>query len=325
MSRPLRIEYPDAWYHVMNRGRSGDDIFPGNKECELFVALLKETCALWDVKVSAYCLMDNHYHLLLQTPNGNLSRFMRHLNGVYTQRYNRLHGYDGSVFRGRFKSILVEEDSYLLELVRYIHRNPLRAGIVQVLEEYPWSSHPGYLTGAKKWDWLYKDFILSLLTEKRNKRQQYRKFMLTEEPEEITAIFAKKKLPPFLGSETFLSWVKETFFTRKHDRQIPQSVHLAPTRQQIVDEICRVYEVEEQHLFRARRGQKNEARNVAIYLCRVLRNDTLRVIGQAFGMTGYSPAGSAVERVKKELSKDRELRKKVEGIKKSLLTIKGTR
>ncbi len=303
----------------MNRGRRGDDIFSGPQECKLFVALLKEAVALWDVKISAYCLMSNHYHLLLQTPNGNLSRCMRHLNGVYTQRYNRLHGYDGSIFRGRFKSILVEEDAYQLELVRYIHRNPLRAGMVQALEEYPWSSHPGYLTGAHKWDWLNKDFILSLLTEKRNKRQRYRQFMLTEEPAEITAIFAKEKLPPFLGSEHFLSWVKETFFTRKIDRQVPQSVHLAPTRQEILREICRLYDVDEHHLITVRRGQKNEARNVAIYLCRVLRNDTLRDIGQAFGMTGYSPAGSAVERVRRELSKDRTLQKKIESIKESLL------
>ena len=101
IARPLRIEYPGAWYHVMNRGRRAEQIFEQDSDQELFLTLLREAALLWDVPVSAFCLMDNHYHLLIQTPQANLSRFMRHLNGVYTQRYNRLHGYDGQLFRGR--------------------------------------------------------------------------------------------------------------------------------------------------------------------------------------------------------------------------------
>jgi REP element-mobilizing transposase RayT len=130
----------------------------------MFLDLLKEAAELWDVRISAYCLMSNHYHLLIHTPKENLSRYMRHINGVYTQRFNRVHGYDGPLFRGRFKSILVDGDSYLLQLVRYIHRNPLKAGIVDHPEAYPWSSHNGYLSSARGWDWLHKDFILSILS-----------------------------------------------------------------------------------------------------------------------------------------------------------------
>jgi len=103
MSRPLRIEYPGAWYHLMNRGRRGDAIFADNIDRQKFIRLLKEAADLWNVRISGFCLMDNHYHILAQTPQGNLSRFMRHLNGVYTQRYNRLHDYDGQLFRGRYK------------------------------------------------------------------------------------------------------------------------------------------------------------------------------------------------------------------------------
>ncbi len=195
--------------------------------------------------------------------------------------------------------------------------------MVEVLEEYPWSSQPGYLSRAKKWDWLHKDFILSLLTENKDKKRVYRQFIRNEEPEEIIAIFAKKKLPSLLGSEQFLSWVKETFFLRKKDREIPDSLLLAPTREQIFDATCRIYGVEADHLLTVRRGRKNESRNVAIYLCRILRNDTLSDIGKVFGMTGYSPAGSAVERVNIELKSDRELEKKIEEIKKICLQKKG--
>ena len=123
MSRPLRIEYPDAWYHVMNRGRRSEEIFLGKEDYKTFIELLEESVELWNVRVSAYCLMTNHYHLLIQTPEANLSRCMRHINGVYTQRFNKRHHLDGQLFRGRYKSMLVDADSYLLQLVRYIHRS----------------------------------------------------------------------------------------------------------------------------------------------------------------------------------------------------------
>lgn len=134
MSSPLRIEYPDAWYHVMNRGRRGEEIFGDKQDYRQFIEILKETANLWKLRIAAYSLIPNHYHLLVQTPWGNLSRCLRHIDGVYTQRFNRSHGCDGPLFRGRFKSILVDADSYLLPLVRYIHRNPVRAGLAKTSE-----------------------------------------------------------------------------------------------------------------------------------------------------------------------------------------------
>ena len=121
MARPLRIAYPDAWYHVMNRGRRGEDIFADEQDYIMFTELLKETSETWNIRVAAYCLMPNHYHMLIQTPDANISRSMRHLNGVYTQRYNRRHQCDGQLFRGRYKSILIDTDSYPMQVVRYIH------------------------------------------------------------------------------------------------------------------------------------------------------------------------------------------------------------
>ncbi len=319
MSRPLRLEYPGAWYHAMNRGRRGDDIFSGSNDYETFVTLLQEAAELWGVRVSAYCLMKNHYHVVLQTPLGNLSRFMRHINGVYTQRYNRSHGYDGQLFRGRYKSILVEEDSYLLELVRYIHRNPLRAGLVERLSDYPWSSHQSYLSSSVKWDWLCKDVIVSLLSSGKNRDTGYLQFVLEEDSEELLEILEKRRWPAMLGCVEFISRVKESFFVEKRNREIPESTQLAPGLEQILREVCRFYGVEQKDLLRARRGKENEPRNVAMYLCRTLRNDTLKEIGQAFGMTGYAPAGSAVGRVTKKLFEKCELQKRIEKIKKSLL------
>ena len=145
MSRPLRIEYPNAFYHVMNRGLSRKDIYLIDDDRQVFLETLKEASKLFGLRIICYCLMPNHYHLLIQTPKPNLSRAMRHLNGIYTQRFNRIHKKDGPLFRGRYKAILVQEDEYLTHLIRYIHLNPVQASLVQDPVKYPWASHAAYL------------------------------------------------------------------------------------------------------------------------------------------------------------------------------------
>ena len=167
MSRPLRIQYPGAWYHVMNRGKRGEKVFEFKEDYLSFVDLLQELDEVFNVRVAAYCLMSNHYQIFIHTPEANLSRSIRHLNGVYTQRYNKRHSCDGQLFKGRYKAIVVESDSYALELVRYIHRNPLEAGVVDNLQKYQWSSHKPYLSNAKKWQWLYKEYIFRLFSNSR--------------------------------------------------------------------------------------------------------------------------------------------------------------
>jgi REP element-mobilizing transposase RayT len=192
----------------MNRGRRGDSMFIDTKDYRLSAELLKETAETWNARIGVYCLMPNHYHLLTKTPDANISRCMRHLNGVYTQRFSRTHHCDGQLFRGRYKSILVDADSYLLQLVRYIHRNPLRAGLTDRLGSYGWSSHKGYLSKAEKWDWLHKDYILSMLSRRREDwLRAYRQFVASEDDEQIIGIFERKKWPSFSGADRFVRWV----------------------------------------------------------------------------------------------------------------------
>jgi REP element-mobilizing transposase RayT len=157
----LRIEYPGAFYHIMNRGQSGRKIFLEDQGRQSFLDLLTDIVRLWKVEIFAYCLMDNHYHLLLSTPAGVLSRPMRHLDGIYTQRFNRLHHRDGRLFRGRYKAILVDAEEYFLSVVRYIHKNPLGAGLVSDIDRYRWSSHRGYLNKTQCPEWLDTRSVLS--------------------------------------------------------------------------------------------------------------------------------------------------------------------
>ena len=141
MSRPLRIEFPDALYHVTSRGDRREDIFEDDQDRQTFLETLEQVITQFNWTCYAWCLMDNHYHLLIQTPDGNLSKGMRQLNGVYTQASNRRHGRVGHLFQGRFKAILVDSDAYLLELARYVVLNPVRAGMVKKPDGWAWSSY----------------------------------------------------------------------------------------------------------------------------------------------------------------------------------------
>jgi putative transposase len=301
----------------MNRGRRGDPIFFGHSDYFQFIDLLQDTSEMWNMRITAYCLMPNHYHLLVQTPDANISRCMRHIDGVYTQSFNRRNNCDGQLFRGRYKSILIEVDQYLLHLVRYIHRNPLKAGLVDRIEKYPWSSHKGYLSKAKKWNWLYKDFLLSMLsTQSSEQLKHYRDFMSKEDGDEkmVGKIIEQKKWPSILGSKDFINLIKKKFFLKKIDDEIPQSKELAPDVRRIKKIICQSYNINESELLSSKRGVFNEARNVAIYLTRRLRGDSLKRIAEQYRIQKYSSVSSVIERMKAMITADRKFRKRVEDL-----------
>jgi len=321
MARPLRIEYPDAWYHVMNRGRRGEDIFSDEQDYVMFTELLKETSEMWNIRVAAYCLMPNHYHMLVQTPEANISRSMRHLNGVYTQRYNSRHKCDGQLFRGRYKSILIDTDSYLLQAVRYIHRNPIEAGVTDKMDSYQWSSHQGYVSIANKWDWLYKNHILPMLSKNRKDwLRYYRKWVLAEEKGEVSEKLSGKKWPVCLGPQAYIDWVKERYGKEKISRDVPLSRELLPDENRIIEEVCKAYGTTAAEVTKMQRGKMNEARNVAIYLSRRIRKDTLKKVGLQFNIDNDSTISSVMERVKRRLENDRTFSRRLDKIEKLIQT-----
>ena len=305
----------------MNRGRRGDPVFQSKEYYQRFIDILHEAIELFSLRISAYCLMTNHYHLLVQTPDANLSRCMRHINGVYTQRFNAQYGYDGPLFRGRYKAVLVGEDSYLLQLVRYIHKNPIRAGIVKRPELYEWSSHRGYLSKAKKWDWLNKQLILSMFAKNSKHRlKRYRSFMAEEEDETFLDRMNLKRLPSILGDSQFVNAIKDGFFEQKRHIEVPDSKRLAPDGFDIINAVSNYYSIDNVELFAAKRGVVNEARNMAIYLFRYLRGDSLTTIGKVFDIQSYSTVSSIIERFKVRMQTERKLARKVEEAKKALMS-----
>jgi putative transposase len=224
MARPLRIEYPNAWYHVINRGRHRNKIFFSDEDYQIFLDLLGRCHTLFELDIHAYSLMPNHYHLLVSTPRANLARCMRHLDGVYTQQMNRKYRKDGTLFKGRYKAMLIEKEQYQLEVIRYIHRNPLKAKLVQRMEDHPWTSHRAYLQAAHQPPWLEKDSILQEFGTDREQAQRAFCAFVDGKPDEFyEKEVSKSRWPCALGTPSFKAWVKETFVQPKKDqKEIPQ-------------------------------------------------------------------------------------------------------
>ncbi|MBN1363235.1 MAG: transposase [Syntrophaceae bacterium] len=315
MTRPLRIQYQNAWYHVMNRGRRGESIYHDAQDYQQFMDLLRETNAMWNIKIGAYCLMNNHYHLLLQTPQANLDRCMRHVNGLYTQRFNRRHHVDGQLFRGRYKAILIDVDSYLLEVVRYIHRNPMRAGIVKYPQNYRWSSYREYIQEAAGGQYLNRNFILEMLDHDRERQiKAFIDFMKQEDSEEIQSFYAKKNMSSFLGTDKFVEKIKTLYFGIKKHREIPQARNLEPTIKDIKQIVNRVYKVKPDSMLKLQRGFNNEPRDVAIYLVRNHTGKKLEEIGKEFNIDKYSTVSSIIVKIRDQKKVEGTLAKKISQI-----------
>lgn len=228
MSRPVRIEFPDALYHVTSRGDRREPIFDDDQDRRSFLTTLEQVVNRFNWVCHAWCLMDNHYHLLIQTPDGNLSRGMRQLNGVYTQASNRRHGRVGHLFQGRFKAILVDGDAYLLELTRYVVLNPVRAGMVNNPADWPWSSYRASAGLEPAAPWLAVDGLLAQFSGQR-RRAQTRYAQFVAEGIKAVSPWLSLKGQVFLGDEPFVQRMQASMrVDARDDVQIPVAQRRPP-------------------------------------------------------------------------------------------------
>jgi len=225
MSRPLRIEFEGALYHVTSRGDRRGQIFEDDQDRAGFLDLLGRVAVDFNWVVHAYCLMGNHYHLLVETPDGNLGKGMRQLNGVYTQNCNRRHGWVGHVFQGRYKAILVDGDSYLLELSRYVVLNPVRAGMVGSAGDWPWSSYLAMLGETEVPDWLETDGLLAVFGKRRaDARRRYAEFVSAGVGQ--ASIWSALNRQVFLGDDAFVAKLQRK--AQSDDVNIPRAQRRPP-------------------------------------------------------------------------------------------------
>ena len=285
----------------------------------MFLELLGDCHEMWGIRVIAYCLLDNHYHLLLQTPEANLSRVMRHLDGLYTQRYNRRHQRDGPLFRGRYQAIVVDGEEYLLAVARYIHQNPVAAGLVRAPEAYPWSSYRFYVEEGRRPTWLDAAQLLRRFPQK-NRRAAFLEFTKSAVDGRVESFYESKRRLPVLGSTRFRDRLRRQVRKRATNlKEIPEGkAYIRPDAVTCLAVVGQLYGTGRENLLQGRRGQRNEARSVAMYVCRRLAGMKLEEVAKLFGVEGYSAVSSVIGRTQREVDKRGETARRFERIRKRL-------
>ncbi len=303
MTRPLRIQFEGAWYHVMNRGSCREPIFRSDRQRQLFLELLAELVKMHKIEIHAYCLMDNHYHLLVRTLLPNISKAMQYLSSLYTVRYNKLEGTDGPLFRGRFKSKLVDSESYGLHLVRYIHLNPLAAGMVNDIESYRWSSYRAYLGLVEKPVWLTLSDTLKYFCED-NYFNKFRLFTLAGNPETIEKFFSGSKEPPIIGSDEFINKIKLEFRYSELSHEVIERKFLRPTLDQILTAVSDAFKIAPIQIMRTSRSSVNHARIMTMFIAKNYFCYKLIEIAEFFGVDSYQTISKLTLWQSKEIPHD---------------------
>ena len=322
MARPLRIEFPNAIYHIMARGNARQAIFHEPEDYERLRRGLGQTVQRCDWTLLAFACMPNHLHLLLQTPQANLSRGMQYLLSGYANWYAKRHHRPGHLFQGRFRGELIEDESYFWAVSRYIHLNPVRGKrpLVSHPRDWPWSSYPGYAQRRRRVDWVAYDAVYRAWQGEMGGGQPevaYRRYVeagLAEPPENP---LHKAVHGWLLGSAAFVQRMRDQMKQPAHEDQVPAGRQLRNVDpQRVLDAVAAHYGVSVE-TFRQPRSA-NPPRDVAAWLTRRLTTATLRELSATFGLNHPDSVNNLVRRVDRQLVASRELRGIIEAIQETL-------
>jgi putative transposase len=320
MARPLRIQYPHAYYHVTCRGNDRRSIYRDDADRELFLERLSTSLNIYQVVLHAYVLMGNHFHMIVETPRANLSEFMRHFNITYTGDFNRRHHRVGHLYQGRYKAILVDKDSYLGELSRYVHLNPVRvkphkgksvAERWRVLERYGWSSLVGYLERSRRQRWVSYEEVLA---ESGGSARMYRQFIDDGLREGYETPWEQVTGQVALAREEFVADLGKRVGSRTSRREQPSVKTFQRVEpEKVLSIVSRKLQVKREDLVRRRTGYRNE-RAIAIDLLYRYSAINQREIGKRLGALDYSAVSRERTRLRERIKVDRRLEKSLREI-----------
>jgi REP element-mobilizing transposase RayT len=324
MTRPLRVEYSGAYYHVINRGNAGETIFIDERDREKFLEYLAKSVERFITRIHTYCLMTNHYHLLLETSQANLSVAIQWLNVSYSVYFNKRHRRRGHLFQGRFKAILLDANEYLILLSRYIHLNPVRAKMVTHPPEYSWSSYPVFTGKRRKPDWLITETVLSYFgKEKKEATTNYKSYVEKVNVETLENPDKNMSGGFILGGTGFVNWIKDKFLsTREYEKEIPQLRKLKPKvpLTTIIQSVCDEFRSSEEQV-KIRGRKNNKVRAIAMYLARDLSGVSGKDLGVIFGGISGAAITMNYNQMNAELMQNKKLSDKITNLKKQLLNI----
>lgn len=316
MARPLRIDYPHAYYHVTCRGNERKHIFKDDQDRKAFLNRLQSSLAIYRARLHAYVLMDNHFHLILETPKANLSELMRHFNISYTAYFNRRHRRVGHLYQGRFKAIVVEADSYLLELSRYVHLNPVRVGSskgqsykerLKSLEAYRWSSLDGYLYARNGKHWVVYDEVLVYVG---GSRRRYAGFIEEGLQRGYSTPWGELKGQMVLGEESFWEGLKEKWQKKTGNAKEQPSLRMLQRVEpkEVLREAAAYFKVEVEELAR-RRSIHRDQRALVMELMHRYSGARQREIGEQLEGLDYTLVSRERKRLREMIERDPKVRK----------------
>lgn len=318
MARPLRIEFEGAVYHVTARGNERRKIFFSRQDYEKFKEYIGEAQEKYRFILHCYVLMTNHYHLLIETPEKNLSKIMHHINSAYTTYTNVKRKRSGHLFQGRFKSIVVDKDNYLLELSRYIHLNPVRAKVVEKPEDYQYSSYGSYISAHGK-NLVSKSTILEMLNKKENvARSRYKAFVEAALGNDLESPMKKVYGGMILGGESFIKEVLgkiEEAYLEKEDISYRKALRNHLGVDEVLSTVCRHYGMSKEEITT---GGHGEVRKICLYLMKKYTVATTREICELLGNMKYAAAAKMYQRFSRGLSEDGKMRKEIEELSKKM-------
>ena len=279
MPRHPRITFPDAFYHVMNRGAGRRVIFKNDEQRKSFVALLERVSLEYQAEIHAYCLMDNHFHILLRTPLANISEIMHYLTITHARKFNRSERTDGPVFRARFKAIVIDADDYLVKVSRYIHLNPVKAKLCSNPAEYPWSSYSAYIDADLKQRWLHTGEVLRRLGSD-NQRATYSALVENPALPSLDKFYQHGCLPSVLGTKEFKRYLLSSMniSTDVNDQRIEE-------RDALVNRVAAYFNECADDVIETQQGKSKLARLVAIHLSKTHCKQRNSMISAWFGIT----------------------------------------
>jgi putative transposase len=292
MARQLRIEFPGAFYHVIQRGIERKNIYASDKDKDRFLFYLNAAHTSYRAVFHSYVLMDNHYHLILETPDAPLSKIMHYIDAAYAAYFNTKYKRAGPLYQGRFKALLVEQDEYLHSLSCYIHLNPVRSGIVKSPEEYTYSSYNAFVENLETPNWLNTGFILSMFDKQLPEAKKlYEQFVISNIGKEKKIISQNTRNGCLIGSEKFLISIKEKFIDpRREDPEVPI---LREFQTRIEPSLEQIRAIVEKHIT----NDKKLSRSLSIYLSRKYTQKTLNEIAYFYGGTNYTGVSQVWRRI----------------------------
>jgi putative transposase len=313
MPRPLRIQFPGACYHVINKGAGRRRVFKNDEHHAYFLSLLDAVTERFAAEIHGYALLNAGYHLMVRTPEGNLERIMRHVNGLYTQHWNRTAGQSGALFRGRYKAVLVDPEPYWPSVSRFVHLAPVAAGQAAEPEDHEWSSYRAYIGATAAPRWLHTELVLSAFGA-RQRQRRYREYVAEGVDDTIELFYGRTHLPSALGEGDFRrrAAANPAAMARRSGIKAPRR----PSFNQVIRAVAAHYGVRPNSLLKSARGRgvATPARSLSMYVCQEHGGETLARIAEHFGLAGYASAGATIRNLRNRLKEDAALRQDLQAI-----------